>query len=709
MIRRTEFVRDTRVRFRLSGLAKWLGIAVLALALTACEVNEESVGDSQPADPAAPPGGGNPPPPTPPPPTPPPPPPPPPSDTDQQRFEATLYPHLTDANNFCVNCHGVSQDPLFAVSDAATAYNAITSQQKVNLTNPPLSRVYVRPADERHNCGGDASCDRIAADFLAAIQEWATQAAADTPPPSGGGGPVLSAAVTFSDAVAGGPARMDDAAIALFTFSEGSGDMTMDTSGVGAPIALQITDMEWVEGGGLRSVAGKAEASAADSRKLFDLITPANEFTVEAWLLPDNTVQDGPARIVSYSQDTAIRNFTMGQNAIYYQLRNSSGTTDAGGTPALEALDPEVTTELTHVAMTFDAVTGRRIFINGQLAIEEGVADDTLAWRDDQLLVIGNEVTNDRPWAGVVRLVAIHDKSLTDVEIQQNFDAGAGDLVTMRFDVSDAVGQMAYVEMQVAQLDVSGYLFAQPVFVSDATGVAVKNIRIGVNGGIPVAAQPFRRIDTVVQQSGALLSPLGAVVPVELGADGDIFHLEFELLGNMQGVAETTPPSSPPLPVPDVAEPELGMRTFSELNDTMSDLTGIDPNQNEVLASYSNLRDSLPATPNLLAFVPAQQIAIQQLATSYCGAVVADSARCDAMFGNCAIDGNAKDQVATALYDRMIGDNLAVQPDRADVTAEVVSMIDDLGCANGCNAADAQLVLQASCAAVLSSAAVTVN
>jgi len=61
------------------------------------------------------------------------------------------------------------------------------------------------------------------------------------------------------------------------------------------------------------------------------------------------------------------------------------------------------------------------------------------------------------------------------------------------------------------------------------------------------------------------------------------------------------------------------------------------------------------------------------------------------------------------VYDRMIGDDLDVQPQRADVTAEIVSMIDGLGCAGGCNGADGRTVLQATCAAVLSSAAVTVN
>jgi len=670
----------------LVGVSRLLCMIVLAFTLSACS---ESSDDSEFT------GQGTPLPT-----------PPPPSATDQEIFEARLYPLLVNPLNFCAGCHGMAQDPTFAVADPTIAYNALVSQQKVNLINPGLSRIYLRPQDDRHNCGGVTSCDRVAADFLAAIQEWSDLAIAEPPP--GGSTRVASSTSNFALTTDGDAARADENAIALFNFSEGTGNVTMDTSGAGAAIALQIEGMEWVDGGGLRNVSGKAQASAADSRKLFDMIAPGNEYSVEAWVIPNNTAQDGPARIVSYSLDTAVRNFTMGQNAIYYQLRNRSAATGVNGTPALEALDPQTDTLLQHVIMTFDAASGRKVYVNGQLSIEENNGD-ALDWLDNQILVIGNEVTNNRLWQGVFKLVAVHNKALTVAEIQQNFDAGVGNVVTMRFDVSSVVGQTAYIDMQAAQLDATGYLFAEPVFISSATGIAVKNIRIGVNGGVPVAAQPFRRIDTVVTQSGMQLSPLGAVIPVELGADDDQFHLEFEVLGNQFGFAELVPPSSPPGPVADVPEPDLGLRTFSQINDTMSSLTGIDANQAVILASYTELRDSLPSTPELLSFGAAQQIAIQRLATTYCGAVVNDAGNCDNFFGACAIDANAKDQVATVLYDRFIGDNLANQPDRADVATEIVRTIDDLDCAGGCSGATAQTALQASCTAILSSGAVTVN
>ncbi|MDH3640186.1 MAG: hypothetical protein OES09_17230, partial [Gammaproteobacteria bacterium] len=201
----------------------------------------------------------------------------------------------------------------------------------------------------------------------------------------------------------------------------------------------------------------------------------------------------------------------------------------------------------------------------------------------------------------------------------------------------------------------------------------------------------------------------GAVIPVALGSEMDQIHLEFEILGNLTGQAEPIAPPLPPPPLPDELEPELGVRSFSQINDTMSALTAIDPGNTAVRDRYSELRDSLPATSDILSFAAAHQIAIQRLATTYCGEIVTDVGRCDAFFGDCQIDGNAKGQVADVLYDGFIGVGLADQPDRAGVATAVVGMIDDLGCANGCTGPEAQTVLNATCAAVLSSGAVTIN
>jgi hypothetical protein len=691
-----------------------MAVLLVATALAGCVRDEEDLtGDNAaPGSSAPPPSSGAPPPMTPPPPTETPPPdttPPPvdpttppamPPATDVAAFEQTLYPHLRDTANFCVGCHGAAQIPTFAVADVTTAYNVITTQQKVNLTNPDLSRIYLRPAVDRHNCGGDAACDRIAADLLAAIQDWARVRPTQPPPTMQ---TLMSATTSFAAGMGSGNGRADGNAVAVFAFDEGAGTTTKDTNGA---ITLDITGMQWVQGG-LKNVSGKAQANATDSRKLFDMVSPAGQFSAEAWIVPDDTAQNGPARVVSYSSSTSVRNFMIGQAATDYRGRVRTSASNANGDPAIDGATPDVATQLQHVVLTFDPAVGRKLYVDGRLSAQETVPA-TLAWTNDQTFVLGNEVTNDRLWKGTFELVAIHKKALSAAEVQQNFLAGPGGFVTLSFDVSTIVGAQASVDVLAAPLDAASYVFAKPKFVGPS-GTRVKNIRIAVNDIVPVAAQAFRRVDATVLASGEELSRLGAVIPAAMGPDMDRFHLEFEVLGNRFGLAETVPPSSPPAAPADVSEPALGVRSFSKVNDTMAALTGVSIGAAAVQTIYSDVRDSLPATEDLLAFGSSQQIAIQRLATAYCGAVVTNATACSGFFGACTVGAGAKDQIADTVYDKLFGTNLVNQPDKTGVRAELVDVMNDLGCTNGCTGTTAQTALQATCAGALSSAAVTIN
>ncbi|HUL80686.1 MAG TPA: hypothetical protein VL131_01005, partial [Gammaproteobacteria bacterium] len=163
MIHENRFGPAARAR----GVAVFSALAALAtvLALAGCVRSEQPLtGDNtqtpQPpgsSPPTTPPPSGTPPPDNTPPPVDPGTPTSTPPTTDVAAFQQTLYPLLRDPNNLCVGCHGAAQIPTFAVADVTTAYNVITTQQKVNLVNPELSRVYLRPSVDRHNCGGNAA------------------------------------------------------------------------------------------------------------------------------------------------------------------------------------------------------------------------------------------------------------------------------------------------------------------------------------------------------------------------------------------------------------------------------------------------------------------------------------------------------------------------------------------------------------------------
>jgi hypothetical protein len=120
--------------------------------------------------------------------------------------------------------------------------------------------------------------------------------------------------------------------------------------------------------------------------------------------------------------------------------------------------------------------------------------------------------------------------------------------------------------------------------------------------------------------------------------------------------------------------------------------------------------------------VSAHQTAIARLALEYCDALVDSSQLRAAFFGAQFEFGqpvptafstqSKRDRVIDAVLDRMVGTNLATQPDRTALEAELNALIDGLiqGCtAQTCPAARTQSVVKATCAAVLPSAAVLVE
>ena len=223
--------------------------------------------------------------------------------------------------------------------------------------------------------------------------------------------------------------------------------------------------------------------------------------------------------------------------------------------------------------------------------------------------------------------------------------------------------------------------------------------------------QVFRRVNMTVNQSGQEISPLGAVIPSANGMALDQFHLEFEVLGGQTGSAESIAPPNPPTFPADVAEPEVGVRTFSQVHDTMAAITGISQNDRDVRDRYNDIRDQLPPTADALGFGGAQQIAIQRLATTYCGEIVNNNGRCRNFFddNNCAIAAGEKQAIAGTVIDKTAGVNLLNQPDRTASINALIGVMDANNCANGCNGAAGRQVLQAVCAAGLASGAVTIN
>jgi hypothetical protein len=698
-------------------------VAVLALALFAVACGDYGGGGSSGGGSGAPaPGPG---------PAPGPNPAPAPSDAEMQAaFEQTVHPLLTQ---YCADCHAGAGPgtPHLASPDGATAYRETWYNQKVSLANPSTSRLVRRLVADFHHCWSDCVAD--AAVMQTAIEEWAVLVDFD-------GGNVqnvlglVSENLTLADGFeAEGGDRYMDNVIAFWDFKEGTGNVARDTSGVAPAADLALEGPTLMSSYGIRVETGRAIATQAASRKLYDLLaapaTGSQQYTLEAWIANANTVQEGPASIVGYASSSGSRNFTLGQVTYYYNARNRSLNPEVGGNgnPALQTRDADRDAQATlqHVIVTFDPYRGRRIYVNGAWTgdLDEVEPFPLWNWSANHRIVMGNDPSDDRPWQGSIRLVAIYRYALTDAQIRQNFEAGVGKRILMRFDVSRWAGAGAYIEFVVSELDDYSYLFCQPSFHSPAvTNARVGKLRVMVNGQSPVSGQGFVNVDTIVTSTAQQLSPLCSVILKDGGPQSDVFTIDFEYLAAFQ--SPKAPPPVPPLPPRQFGAPlpTEGLRDFRRINESMAAVTGVSPNASSVLETYEGLVAQLPVTHDLRSFAAAQQVAVTKLSLEYCDALVETPSLRSAFFGS-LVDFGApattafssqatRDALIQRLVDRLLGVNVAYQPGFTEVEPILNGLIDDLtaGCtAATCDAERTRTVVKSLCSAALASAATSVH
>jgi len=631
-------------------------------------------------------------------------------------FGSTVHPLLVQR---CSGCHQPAaitpQSPYFADEDVESAYEA--AKPKINLDQTEDSRLVVRLRDEFHNCWSD--CASNANEMLTAINNFANSIQPTQVDPA----LVISKALALTDGtVASGGNRYENNQIALWQFKTGSGTTAYDTSGAEPAIDLTLSgEVDWVGGWGINIKSGKAQGLTSDSKKLHDLIVPTGEYSIEAWVAPANVTQE-EARIISYSASTTTRNFTLGQTLYNYDFFNRSTVTDGNGDPALSTNDDDEDLQATlqHVVVTFDPVNGRQIFVNGVFTddVDDNAGGLLADWDDTFAFVLGNEVSNDRQWQGVIRMVAVHNRALTPAQIQQNFDVGVGEKFFLLFSVSDLVNiPQSYVMFEVSQFDSYSYLFLRPTFISldpnaQPDNIPVQGIRIGMNGKEVTVGQAYDNVDTTITASsytpaGQILSDMGTIIGLEKGPDSDLFFLSFERLGANENVFTEPTPLPPAVPADSDPVADIGVRTFDEINATMSELTGVSPTT--VSATYDILRQQLPAVEAIDSFLSAHQMAIAQLSIEYCSAMVDDTTLSNSFFG--ALDMNNLDttQVTDALYNNLVvhdqaGDALTSAPDKADVVTELSNLYGTI-CSGGCNATTNPGAVKSMCAAVLGSAA----
>ena len=130
----------------------------------------------------------------------------------------------------------------------------------------------------------------------------------------------------------------------------------------GAPVAGPITPEEE------QLKHGRPLLTSEEDLRLYNALVAKNQMTLLVWLRPDNLEQTGPARIVTYSHDWRLRNFTLAQmrNTLTFRLRTPASGLN-GTDPALYS-GPVLS--LDHASFVAAVYDGRisSLYVNGKLA-----------------------------------------------------------------------------------------------------------------------------------------------------------------------------------------------------------------------------------------------------------------------------------------------------------------------------------------------------
>ena len=225
-----------------------------------------------------------------------------------------------------------------------------------------------------------------------------------------------------------GAQRSVDGLQLLYDFQETDGDVIFDRSGAGEKLNLKIENRGAVRRGkGQLEIIKPAKIYGENpAPRLAAAFRESGEITIEVWLRPANLKQEGPARVVTMSRSSSERNFTLGQEAGFWQARlRTTQTGRNGSSPALDSPKGSAAERLSHLVYTRTKSGLARIYVDGKKVSEKNIGGDLSTWDNKFRLAIGDEFGGKRAWLGTLHLIALYDRPLAGAEVAEHFRAGA--------------------------------------------------------------------------------------------------------------------------------------------------------------------------------------------------------------------------------------------------------------------------------------------
>ena len=171
---------------------------------------------------------------------------------------------------------------------------------------------------------------------------------------------------------------------------------------------------------GQMDLAGGAFLTEGVNDALLAACQASNQLTLECLVTTDNLNQSGPARIISFSNDSTHRNFTLGQDGARFAMRIRTPRTGQNATGSefpfgrIEAGKPM------HVIVSYFPGNAY-CYIDGELAyVSNGTQGDFSNWEHYPLL-FGDEASGGRNWEGKLSRVAIYSRFVGVEEAAHKF------------------------------------------------------------------------------------------------------------------------------------------------------------------------------------------------------------------------------------------------------------------------------------------------
>jgi hypothetical protein len=201
-----------------------------------------------------------------------------------------------------------------------------------------------------------------------------------------------------------------------------------------------------------------------------------------------------------------------------------------------------------------------------------------------------------------------------------------------------------------------------------------------------------------------------------------MFFLSFDQFGTNTHT-HVEPPANSIAAADLPAVPDVGVKTFAQLNATLSSITGVSSTTDQVVnTAYNSLQQSLPPAPDLTAFVASQQTAVAQLSSAYCTEMTNSATLRAAFFpgldftqSNAATyfgaSGSAnRGFLITPLVAKAVGVNVGVNVSATNpVSTELDNLITALVSINGNSSGRVTAIAQDACSAALGSSVVSIQ